>query len=391
MLEHIKDAAGLAHRVGRIDDDAQAFATDVQSVCAAAAPQLTSESPEQAVAQLADLLTAARTIEARRKEIQGQRSAAHGRLEGAAHERRQAEAVLMAMCVEAGCQEPEQLPAAERNSQKRRELERDLREKESQLNDLAAGRALVDFLDTLGQSDASEVAAELRQLEEDVNALGEQQSVLDQTIGEQRTQLSQMDGNARAAEARQQAEQLLAKIRADAEQYAHLHLAAVLLERAIDRYRQQHQGPLLARASELFATLTQGRFDTLRADLDDAGSPVLVGVRSGDGEVVRVAGMSDGTCDQLYLALRLASLQADLAGREPLPFVVDDVLIKFDDDRAVAALKALAALSQSTQVIMFTHHEHIVRLAKAALDDDVLFTHQLDSRRGAAVAAAAAV
>ena len=70
--------------------------------------------------------------------------------------------------------------------------------------------------------------------------------------------------------------------------------------------------------------------------------------------------MSDGTCDQLYLALRLALLESYLSDHEPIPFIVDDILIQFDDDRAVASLKALAELSKNTQVIFFTHHEHLV-------------------------------
>ena len=46
----------------------------------------------------------------------------------------------------------------------------------------------------------------------------------------------------------------------------------------------------------------------------------------------------------------------------------------------MAALKALARLSEQTQVIYFTHHQHIVDLAGENLDDDVLFTHHLDHR-----------
>ena len=72
--------------------------------------------------------------------------------------------------------------------------------------------------------------------------------------------------------------------------------------------------------------------------------------------------MSDGTRDQLYLALRLAGLESWLKSHESIPFVVDDILLNFDDARATAALKALAELSRSTQVLFFTHHRHVVDL-----------------------------
>ena len=43
--------------------------------------------------------------------------------------------------------------------------------------------------------------------------------------------------------------------------------------------------------------------------------------------------MSDGTLDQLYLALRLASIEQHLASQEPMPLVLDDIFIHFDDGR----------------------------------------------------------
>ena len=135
----------------------------------------------------------------------------------------------------------------------------------------------------------------------------------------------------------------------------------------------------MQRASELFSELTLGSFEGLRADYDDKGNAVLVGVRPDSQRTVGVAGMSEGTCDQLYLALRLSLLESYVARREPIPFIVDDILIMFDDDRAVAALKALVRLAEHTQVIFFTHHEHVVRLARENLDD-MLFTYTLDCR-----------
>jgi uncharacterized protein YhaN len=87
--------------------------------------------------------------------------------------------------------------------------------------------------------------------------------------------------------------------------------------------------------------------------------------------------MSDGTTDQLYLALRLASLEAYLENNEPMPFIVDDILIKFDNDRASASIEVLGELSKKTQVIFFTHHEHLVELAEKSQAQPVLFQHQL--------------
>ena len=61
--------------------------------------------------------------------------------------------------------------------------------------------------------------------------------------------------------------------------------------------------------------------------------------------------------------------------------MVDDVLISFDDDRSTAALRLLAEISRKTQVVFFTHHLHLVRLAEAHLEEQVLRVHRLPERR----------
>ncbi len=128
--------------------------------------------------------------------------------------------------------------------------------------------------------------------------------------------------------------------------------------------------------ASLFAGLTGGSFARLQIDDDGDGRSVLKGVRP-DGRLVGVEGMSDGSHDQLYLALRLASLESWLRSHEPVPFVVDDILLNFDDLRATAALGALAELSRRTQVLFFTHHRHIINLARTHLPPEVFFVHEL--------------
>jgi uncharacterized protein YhaN len=123
----------------------------------------------------------------------------------------------------------------------------------------------------------------------------------------------------------------------------------------MENFRREHRDPILARASHYFQKLTCGSFAAVETEFDDSDQPVLVGSR-GAGPKVRVEGLSTGTRDQLFLSLKLAALDHYLESSEPVPFIVDDILIQFDDDRARATLEALAELSNKTQVILFTHH-----------------------------------
>jgi chromosome segregation protein len=142
-----------------------------------------------------------------------------------------------------------------------------------------------------------------------------------------------------------------------------------LLRWAIDRYREDKQGPLLKRAGEIFAILTRGSFDRLIADFEEK-TPRLKGCR-GSGQLVEVDGMSEGTRDQLYLALRLAALELQLDHGRALPFVADDLFINFDDERSAAGFEALAELATQTQVIFLTHHRHLLPIVEATIGGPV--------------------
>jgi uncharacterized protein YhaN len=151
-----------------------------------------------------------------------------------------------------------------------------------------------------------------------------------------------------------------------ADLYIRKRAEARLLKMAIERYRQEKQGPLLARASALFRTLTLGAFSSLMVDYDE-DVPALAGARSDGAAVVPVEGMSEGTVDQLFLALRIAAVEDAVAQGVRLPFLADDLFINFDDERAAAGFRVLADLGRKTQVLFFTHHSHLADVADKAL------------------------
>lgn len=176
------------------------------------------------------------------------------------------------------------------------------------------------------------------------------------------------DGND-AAQAATEREEALTEMRNASERYVRARTAVVMLQQVIDRYQRERQDPLVKRAATLFAALTSGSFTGVRAEFDDEDHARLVGVRRDD-STVDVAGMSDGTADQLYLALRLAAIHEYLEQSPPMPVIADDLLVNFDDTRSAAALRVLGELARRTQVIFFTHHRHLVELAKIALMHD---------------------
>ena len=155
-----------------------------------------------------------------------------------------------------------------------------------------------------------------------------------------------------------------------AERYVRVRASGMLLRWAVDRYRKEKQGPLLKRAGELFRMLTRNSFERLEVRFDERDTMHLTGVRP-DGEVVAVPGLSTGTEDQLFLALRIAAVEDYLARAVALPFVADDLFINFDPDRSAAGFEVLGQLAERTQVLFYTHHPHLVDVARETLGTDV--------------------
>ena len=173
-----------------------------------------------------------------------------------------------------------------------------------------------------------------------------------------------------AASAAADAEQARAEMAVQADAYLLKRAQAVTLRWAIERYRKERQNPLLIRASTLFRRLTLERYTELRID-HDAATPRLLGVRDDGRHAVDVEAMSDGTADQLYLALRLAAVEQSIAAGIRLPFLADDLFINFDDERSSAGLEVLAELATKTQVLFFTHHVHLAGIARNVVGADL--------------------
>jgi chromosome segregation protein len=185
---------------------------------------------------------------------------------------------------------------------------------------------------------------------------------------QQRRELETLAKGRNAAAAAARRAEAGAEIVSIAEDWLLKSAAAQLARRAIDLHRSKVQDPMIARASDLFAMATAGAFAGLGIDYGDEDQPVLVARRPG-GERVQVSGLSEGTRDQLFLALRLALLERRTS--EPMPFIGDDLLASFDEKRTLATLRLLAAAGRERQMIVFTHHRHVSDLARSLAEHHV--------------------
>ena len=128
---------------------------------------------------------------------------------------------------------------------------------------------------------------------------------------------------------------------------AALDIAQQTLAAATEQLQRRFAPRIAERAKDLFAKLTGGRYDRLNLTREltvDAAAAGEMTMRSAQWR-------SEGTVDQLYIALRLAVAE-ELVPDAPL--VLDDALVRFDDQRLKNALSLLVEATASKQVILFT-------------------------------------
>jgi uncharacterized protein YhaN len=176
-------------------------------------------------------------------------------------------------------------------------------------------------------------------------------------------ELDRVGGDEAVARIDEQRRTVLLEIEDRAAHYLRLRAGIIAAEHALRAYRQQHRSAMMTRASDAFRTISRGAYSGLSSQPKKDMEDVLIAIGA-DGGSKEAAELSKGTRFQLYLALRYAGYSEFARLRPPVPFIADDILETFDDDRAEQALRLLAKIGEVGQAIYLTHHRHLCEIAR---------------------------
>ncbi|MDR2055686.1 MAG: hypothetical protein LBQ10_07450, partial [Desulfovibrio sp.] len=172
----------------------------------------------------------------------------------------------------------------------------------------------------------------------------------------------------------QQEASLAAGMEEKARRWARLAIARELLTEAKTRFEQERQPKVIRRASEIFAGITR-RWRGISASLDDSS----LSIQPAHGAPVPPEVLSRGAREQAYLSLRLAYIVNHSTEAEPLPVIMDEILVNFDPGRAERTARAFAELTEGRaggrhQLLYFTCQPHIVEILRKAVPGAALFS-----------------
>lgn len=158
----------------------------------------------------------------------------------------------------------------------------------------------------------------------------------------------------------QQRQQLESELESALEDWATQVVISHCMERAQESYEEESQPKMLELASQYIKQLTNGIYTFDMWGLQDG-----LALLNERGDRLSMSHWSSGLADQVYLALRLALAKVFSFQVDALPIILDDILVRFDEDRQKSALELLAELGKHQQIWLFTCQQQVYYMGQA--------------------------
>lgn len=230
------------------------------------------------------------------------------------------------------------------------------------VSSLTAGLELDDeaqMLDVMARVDWAELKTTVSDLTDRIQELSHSSEELADRSGRLAHEIASLESESETEMLLNEREVLSARLNKLAKEWMVTRLSSLLLRKTLRRYESERQPRVLEKGSEILEAITGGALTKILFPLE--GDQVKV--QRADGTVMDETLLSRGAQEQMYLVLRLAHLEI-FRPSEPLPVLLDDVLVNFDHYRAARTAEALVGFSErtGTQILFFTCHSHIADL-----------------------------
>ena len=347
-------------RIAKIKQDIDRYVDGAEPLAAAFGFPLSPRSPGDAgsvVDRLSELLAEVRARERARTAAEARLSESEEQLAERRRERDRAESQIGDLLKAGDADDSEDFRQRAELSARRSALEATQRDALGHLRRLGGSDEALETLKvSLAATDPQRIAEEIRALEEEGANTDSDISQQSTELGSIQQELQGLIGEEASSALRMERYHLLEQMRDYARQWARLTLAEKLLDEARGKFERERQPGVVRHAGSFFRKITDERYQQVFAPLGEQ----TITVTDADGHPKQPSELSRGTREQLFLSLRFGLIRDSGEQTEPLPVVVDEVLVNFDPERALRAASAFVELSQTNQVLVFTCHPEIV-------------------------------
>lgn len=329
------------------------FESSVSKLCAKLEIELPPGHAEQHAQTLLAQLIALQKNQAERAKISASVEHTSARAKQVEKELHSLDDRLADICSTVGNQDPHAVQQTMQRIAKCENIRTEVTQLKASLTVLAGSADLKEFIDLTMTCDTTDTELSMRELQSEIESLEKQREQCNQAVGVLTERFEKLSHNEEASALRQKLTGLRSQLADLAQQWILFKTGHHILNRSIELFAEENEPELIRLARRFLSELTGGRYTTVEHQRGKSGGFT---VRSSDGTAYSPDLLSSGTREQLYLALRMAYISHHCSGHEPLPVLMDDCFVNFDDKRMHHAIDAIGKWGSEIQTIIFSCH-----------------------------------
>ena len=207
-----------------------------------------------------------------------------------------------------------------------------------------------------------EIAAETAKLENEKLRLQKVINDSRDSVGRLSHKLEQMRQSIKLDNIRVKQEQVNSLLKHSVQEWLSYAICRGMLEETRAVYERERQPAVIKAANELLKLMTGSRYRIITP----AGT---VKLEDETGKVKEEHLWSSGLADQVYLAIRLSLAAEFNKASESLPIILDDVLVRFDQQRQAGIIRGLLQASSHQQIFLFTCQQQLPELVRQVVTE----------------------
>ncbi len=187
-----------------------------------------------------------------------------------------------------------------------------------------------------------------------LHAVKDDIQVLQQSLAEVKHQISLLEEGGAYGELLHRYRQLQSELDGIAKEWAKRMVAKEMLQKTVNRFKEERLPSMLKKAEQYLAFLTNGNYLRILPKAEANGFLI----ERADHVLFEANELSQATMEQIYFSLRLA-LATTIYKKYPFPIIIDDSFVNFDHVRTSNVIELLQSIKDN-QILFFTCHQHLL-------------------------------
>ncbi|MEW5822163.1 MAG: AAA family ATPase [Cyanobacteriota bacterium] len=208
------------------------------------------------------------------------------------------------------------------------------------------------FIDSIKNKNRSELEEEIIQLNSAIEELEESKEKLQTTLGSLTAKAQSIMQDSTMSDLHNQKEAKIQELNQYAKEWIIDKMLLTFINYSKRDYERNKQPLVITEANKVFNILTNNKYSRIIKSIEDNELRIEDCLQRSK----TIDQLSQGTREQLYLALRMGYIREYSKNHIKYPIIFDDIFVNFDPYRLIAVLNTLKELSKDYQILFLSCH-----------------------------------